>query len=184
MRRSVFVMVGVAIVYAAGLCAYFGGRGLHGVDDVLVAGAAAEVAFDAVPDLRFGGVRIALEDLFRGHDHAGSAKSALRAVLVPEGFLHGVEFAVDGESFDGEHLAPVGLDGKHGATFDRLAVHMDGAGAAERSLTTDVRAGESGDIAEIVNEEQARLHRVGVFLPVDSQVYGSFHGSIPRGYRR
>src|SRR5829696_2318935 len=66
---------------------------LDGFDDVLVAGAAAEVALKAVADFGFGRVRIVVEEGDRGHDHAGGAVAALEAVHLPEAFLDGVELA-------------------------------------------------------------------------------------------
>src|SRR5262245_5017085 len=66
-------------------------RRLHLVHDVLVAGAAAEVALEAVADLVVGRIRVRLENRARGHDHAGRAVAALEAVLLPESFLHRVE---------------------------------------------------------------------------------------------
>src|SRR5689334_14079560 len=93
-RVSVLVMV-VAPMSVASL----GCGGAHGLHDVLVAGATAEVSFEAVADLVVSRVRIALEQLLRGHDHAGRAVSALEAVLIPEGFLDGMQVAVDSEAF-------------------------------------------------------------------------------------
>jgi hypothetical protein len=86
--------------------------------------------------------------------------------------------AVLGEAFDGEDFAAIGLDGEHRAALDGLTVHMNSAGAAKRGLASDMRTGESGDIAEIVDEEQARLHVMGIFFPVDGEIYGSFHGGF------
>src|SRR5262245_26057634 len=60
-----------------------GGVGDRG-DDVLVAGAAAEVALDSVADLRLRGLRVALQQVHRVHEHAGRAEAALQAVLLPE----------------------------------------------------------------------------------------------------
>src|SRR5579863_59776 len=74
-RVSVFVVV-VAMV----LC--LRRQGSHGIDDVLVAGAAAQIAFKPLADLFVAGIGIALDDLFGGHDHSGSAETALQAVLV------------------------------------------------------------------------------------------------------
>ena len=86
------------------------------------------------------GIGIALEQLLDCHDHAGRTEAALQAMLVPEGFLDRVQIAVCGESFNGEDVAAVRLDGEHGAGFDRLAVHHDGAGAANGGFAADVRA--------------------------------------------
>src|SRR5208283_2890345 len=45
----------------------------HGFDDLLVAGAAAEIAFDAVLDLVHRGLRRAPEQLADRHDHSAGA---------------------------------------------------------------------------------------------------------------
>src|SRR4051812_17491373 len=54
-------------------------------DDVVVAGAAADIAFQLLPD---GGLvelaAIAVHDIDRRHDHAGGAIAALQAVIVAE----------------------------------------------------------------------------------------------------
>src|SRR4051812_29746342 len=68
----------------AALCA---GRGLHRLDDVLVAGAAAEIALEAFTDLLVRRVRMPFEDRGRGHDHPRRAVAALEAVLLVEGLL-------------------------------------------------------------------------------------------------
>ena len=67
----------------------------------MVAGAAAQVAFEAVADLFFCGVGVFVEEANGGHDHAWCAVAALEAVVFHEGLLHGVHDAVDGEAFDG-----------------------------------------------------------------------------------
>src|ERR1017187_3499704 len=120
---------------------------LDRVDDVLVARAAAEIAVQTVADLFVGGVRVALQQLAGSHDHARRAEAALEAVLVPEGFLHGVQIAIGGQAFDGDDFAAVGLDGEHGTTFDDFAVERDGAFAADGRFAADVRAGETGAFA-------------------------------------
>src|SRR6476659_8648551 len=48
--------------------------GLHGRDDVVVAGTAADVPFQRVPDGRLVGVAVAGEEVRRDHDHAGGAE--------------------------------------------------------------------------------------------------------------
>src|SRR5882672_754330 len=67
------------------------GRLLHGLYDVLVAGAAAQVALEPVPDLVLRRVRIALEQVRGSHDHAGCAEAALQGVLLVERLLHRVQ---------------------------------------------------------------------------------------------
>src|SRR5262245_41487811 len=52
-----------------------------------VPGAPAEIARDAVADLRLGGVRILVEQGRGGHQHAGDAEPALRHPVPHEGLL-------------------------------------------------------------------------------------------------
>ena len=56
-----------------------GGRaGKHGRDDVLIAGAAADIAFEPVADIGFGGRWIRLSGkIHRAHDHARACRSRI-----------------------------------------------------------------------------------------------------------
>ena len=101
---------------------------------------------------------------------------------VPESFLHGIELAVGGQTFDGQNLAAVGLDGEHGAALDGFAVDMHGASAAQRRLAADVRAGQSGHFAQVVNQQQARLDGVGALLSIEGKSDGSCHVESTSGY--
>ena len=60
---------------------------LDGPYDILVAGAAADVAFKPCADLSFGWVRIVFEQLVGSHNHARGAETTLQAVFFPETFL-------------------------------------------------------------------------------------------------
>src|SRR5258708_5318426 len=124
------------------------GRFANGGHDVLVTGAAAEGAFNAVAHVLFARIWIALEQIAGGHDHPRRAVAALQAVFVPEGLLHDVQLAVRGQAFDGRHLRAVGLDGEDGARLDGLAVDEDRAGAALAGVAADIGAGEAGGGAE------------------------------------
>src|SRR5215467_5991304 len=64
---------------------------LDGLDDVVVTGAAAEIALEPVADLVLRRARIALEKLGGGHDHSRRAEPALQTVLLPERVLDRVE---------------------------------------------------------------------------------------------
>src|SRR6266536_5468095 len=77
------------------------GGPLDGLDDVVIPGAATEVALQPVADLGLRRSRIALEELGGRHDHARSAEAALEPVLLPEAFLDRVELAVLGHALDG-----------------------------------------------------------------------------------
>src|SRR3990167_8421775 len=76
---------------------------LDGLDDIVVPGAAAEVALEPVAYLPLRRLRVALDELGGRHDHARRAEAALQPVLLPEGVLDRVELAVLGKPFDRAH---------------------------------------------------------------------------------
>src|SRR3569832_437074 len=61
---------------------------LHGLDDVLVARAAADVAVQLLANFRFARVRVPLAQVERAHHHARRAEAALQAVAFLERRLH------------------------------------------------------------------------------------------------
>src|SRR5579875_3739181 len=69
------------------------GRPLHGLDDVLIAGAATDVARQRPPDLRLRGVGVLLEQRLRDEHHRRRAEAALEPVLLLEALLEGVQLA-------------------------------------------------------------------------------------------
>src|SRR5688572_11027621 len=94
------------------------GSSLYGIHNMLIAGAAAKIAVDSVPDFLFGGYRVVVKQLFAGHHHAGRAESALQSMLIPKGFLNWMEVAVCCKAFDGCDLRPVCLDSEKTARLD------------------------------------------------------------------
>ena len=145
------------------------GRLLDRLDDVHVAGAAAEVAADPLPDLLLVRVRVLVEQPGRLHDHARRAEAALEAVLVPERLLERVERRAVGHALDRLDLGAVGLDGEHRARLGALAVDVDGARAAVAGVAADVRAGEAEVVAQEVDEQEPRLDVGLVRLAVDGE---------------
>src|ERR671930_2012899 len=133
-------------------------RRVDGLDDVLVAGAAAEVALEPAPDLLVGQpVAVRAEELDAGHDHPRRAEAALERMALPEGLLQRMQLAVVGETLDRRDLAAVGLDCEHGARLHGAAVEMDRAGAADRRVAADLRPGQAEVVAQEVDEQRPRL---------------------------
>ena len=85
--------------YAAS-AAHLGGGGEDGVDDRLVAGAAADVAGDRVDDVVAARVGIAVEQRLGGDDHAGRAEAALRGEAFGEGALQRMQLAGRRQPFE------------------------------------------------------------------------------------
>src|SRR5687767_285172 len=77
-----------------------GGR-LDRLDDIVIAGAAAQIAIEPLPDLPLRGIRLALEQVDRAHDHARRAEAALQRMVLAKGRLHRVQLAVPGQALDG-----------------------------------------------------------------------------------
>ncbi len=150
-------------------------RVLDGLDDVDVAGAAAEVAGDRLANLVVGRIGIAFEEGDGGHHHAGRAEAALQAMLLEEALLHRMQDAALLQPLDGADLRAIGLNGEHRAGLGRDAVHEHRAGAAARRVATDVRAGQVRHLADEVHEQQSRLDLRRNWLPVDRQGDLLFH---------
>src|ERR1700682_3143881 len=68
----------------------------HGIDDVLVAGAAAQIARKCLAHLFFTGRRRFVEKARHVHEDAGRAVAALQAVMVVHRLLQRMVFAVLG----------------------------------------------------------------------------------------
>src|SRR6478735_1716362 len=114
---------------------------LDGRHDVLVAGAAADVALERVPDLALRELALGLlDDADGGHHHARRAVAALEPVMLVEGPLDRVQLAVRREALDGADLRAIGLDGEDGARQRRHSVDLHRAGAARARVTADVGA--------------------------------------------
>ena len=103
---------------------------LDGLEDAHIAGAPAEVAAETFLDFGECGVRVFVEQVVGGEDHAGGADSALRSAAFEEALLDGVEFFATGEAFDRGDARAFGLENGDEAGVDELSVHEDGAGAA------------------------------------------------------
>jgi hypothetical protein len=67
------------------------------------------------------------------------------------------------------------LHGQQRAGLHRLAVEQDGTGAANARFAANVSASQFAVVAQVVNEEGARLDRVLVFDSVDANVGDGFH---------
>ena len=158
----------------------FGG-GQHRLDDVVVAGAAAEVARERLADLLLGRRRVALQQVGRSHDHARRAVAALQPVVLPERLLERMQRALLAHSLDRLDLGAVRLDGEQRARLDRLTVEVDRARAAVGRVAADVRAGEAERFTQEVDQEQAGFDVGALLSTIDGHrdPYGTSHASPP-----
>jgi hypothetical protein len=154
-----------------GLAFYLRGCRFHGIHNVLIARAPAQVSSQGFTDFFFGWRSIAGQKLMRAHDHSRRAVSALQSVLFPEALLQWMEFAVFGHALDSHEVRTVGLNRKHRARLYSQTIRKDRAGAADTRLAADVRSRESRDIADKMREQKPRLN---VFL-IQPSINCDFH---------
>src|SRR5689334_7444836 len=148
----------------------FGRRPQHRLDDVLVAGAAAQVAGQRPAHVLLGRVEALVKERLGGQHHARRAEPALQPVLLPEALLQRVQLAGGGQALDGADLHSVGLYGQHRAGFDRAPVHQHGAGAAVGGVAAHVGPGQAEPAADQVGQQKPRLHLGDLLLAVDCEL--------------
>jgi hypothetical protein len=133
---------------------------LHGVDDLHVAGAAAEVAAQRALDLVPSGVRVRGQELLGGHDHPGDAEAALHGARQHERLLDEVRPLGRAEALDRGDVGAGERRDLGDAREDGLPVHQDHARAAlALAVAGLLGAGEAQVLADDV--EQHRLLLVG-----------------------
>src|SRR6266852_1366972 len=140
---------------------------LHGLEDVPVAGAAADVALQRLLDLVVARARVRTQQGGRAHQHPGRAIPALERVVIAERLLERCELAVFREPFDGLDLRPVGLYREEHAALHELAVDDHRAGAAVPGIAADVAAGQIEVVANEVDQQLADFDLTLVLDAVD-----------------
>jgi hypothetical protein len=151
---------------------------LNGFDDVLIPGAAAEIAFQTVTYLGLAGIGIAIEDLCGSHDHSRSAIAALQSMVFPKSFLHRVELAVPRKSLDGGYIRAVSLDGEHRAGLHSLTIHQHGTGTAQRCLAPDVGSSQVRSVTQVVNQQYAWLNLILALDAINPQFDFGLHAHL------
>src|ERR1700687_3218646 len=130
----------------------------HRFDDVVVAGAAADIAFQLVADgVLVELAAIAVDDIDRRHDHARRAIAALQPVIVAERGLHRMQLVSLRDALAGRDTWAGGLSDQHGAGFDRPAVDMHDTGAALAGVAADMGAGQVQMVAQEIDKKGAVL---------------------------
>ena len=136
----------------------------HGLQDVRLRAAAAQVPGAGVLDFVGGRMRILFQQRRHAHDETRRAIAALQRVLVNERLLHLRQFAVFGQSFDGGDFMALRLDGEFLAGINRQVVQQHRAGAAGRAVAAFLGAGQAGIIPQRVEQRHARFQLKFEFL--------------------
>src|SRR5688572_16260675 len=154
------------------------------LDDVVISGASADVAFEFVPHRRLvESLRMAGDHVGRRHDHAGRAETALQTMMLPERRLHRMQFRAVGKSFDCKDIRAGSLCGKHCAGLHRLAVDMHHTGAALRRVAAHMRSGKSQILPEKMDQKRSVLDVGAHTPPIHHQRYVGHDpslGALPR----
>jgi hypothetical protein len=147
--------------------------GLHNpVYDVLVTGAAAEIARQPSPN----GIRVvgptSLEPRRRGHQHAGRADAALGGTCLLESPLQQVQSVRAAERFDRAHGSSLDLTHRHETAVDRLPVEKHGARPALPFATPFLRPRQAEVLAQHIEQPPERGPLNVHSPPVDHEARG------------
>src|SRR5262249_55147407 len=135
----------------------------HRLENLHVPGAATEIPGQTVADFGLTGMRILLEQIDGGHDHARCADAALGATAFYEGLLHRMQLIWrDRDSLDGGNRRAGDLGNRDQTTVHNLPVYHHTAGAALTFAATLLGAGEVQLFAQHVKQP---LHWIGGRLP-------------------
>src|SRR5690606_6655830 len=116
---------------------------LDGIDNGVIAGAAAVIAGQVLADLLAAWPGVQLEKLGSREEHPRRAVPALQRISVLKGALQMHELTGVGEALDRVDLRTVCLNREHEAPAHHLAIEPYRAGTANTLLAADVRAGEA-----------------------------------------
>ncbi len=129
-------------------------RHLDGVDNLVVARAAADDVFKPLFDFGLRRVGVLGQQRLGGNNHAGCAEAALAAAGVDEGRLDGVQVAVIGHAFDGRDLGVLEALHLQQARLLGNAVDQHQAVAAVVGAAAVLAARQPQVIAQILQQAQ------------------------------
>src|SRR5207244_9692102 len=154
-------------------------RELHGLDDLRVGRAAAQVARKIVPDAVVVGLGVLLEQLARHQDEPRRAEAALQAAAFDERSLHRVEPAA---ILDGRHFAAFGERREIQAAGHGAAVDEHRAAATEALPAAFARAEEAEcvlqDFDQRIVRRHLRRHRLAVQAKLNAAPHFAFCSSM------
>src|SRR5688572_19875547 len=144
-------------------------RLLDRLEDLLVAGAAAEISGDRLLDALARWIRLVLEERLGGHQDTRGAVAALGGAEVGEGALQRMERRPVRQALDGFDRLALALEGQHQAGKPRLAVDQHRARAALAELAAVLGAGQIEVLAQDFQQGLVGCKRHLDRLTVDRQ---------------
>ncbi len=144
-------------------------RQFHRLEDLLVAGAAADVAAEPLLDLLVAHEGVGADGAGRRHHHARDAIAALAGAGLVEGLLENAHLAGPGQvlhRLDGRALH---LGGRHEARLHQHAVDEHRARAALARPAAFLGAGQVQVVAQEIQQPQVGLRGAPHLAAVDGQ---------------
>jgi len=147
----------------------------NGPDDLIVTGASAQIAGEAVAHIRFGWVVVSIKQGFGRDQKSRRADTALQTRVLEEFLLQRMEPRRIAEALDGGDIAILRLDAEHQTGAGHPAIDDDAAGAAVAGQTSFLTAGHVQGVPQ--NFEQAltrfaeKLYRFAIYSRFDNGLF-------------
>ncbi len=140
---------------------------LNSGNNVVVSTAAADVSAHTFADVSVVRAARFFEQRGSGHDLAGGAIATLKSVMLQEGGLDGMQFAILSQALDGGDLVALVHDGKRQTRIYAPSVYMNRACAALAVIATFLRAGKLKVFAQRIEKSDSRLQSNMVLFSID-----------------
>jgi hypothetical protein len=129
------------------------GSGNDRFDNIKIAGASTDIAFKFMPYRYFIDIRtIPSDDIDSGHDHPGGAKATLQGMMFAERSLHGMQRAVNFETFNRSNLGTLTGHGESSAAFYGFSIKMNHAGTTLARIAANVSSRQSQVVAQKIHQ--------------------------------
>ncbi len=152
---------------------------LHRLDDLHVAGAAADVAAERRPDLVLARARIAAQEAGGRHDEARRAVAALGARASRGSRAARPRARRPAQRLDGVDALAGDCCRQRQARQRGLVVDQHRAGAALAAVAPGLGAGQADGLAQVVEQQPVVGDRVGAPAPVQRELENTCHGPFP-----
>ena len=146
--------------------------GLHGGDDVWICAATTNIPAHTFTDSVVIWSAGLVEQRCCRHDLAGCTVTALKAIMLEEGRLRGMQLPVSGESLDGRNRIALMHDRQGEAGKRTSPVHVHGAGATLPVVAAFLCAEQQQPFPERIQQCNPRLDLKPMFLAVDLEYDG------------
>ncbi len=131
----------------------------HRLDDVVVARAAADIAFQIMPNLGLAGLRVLLQKRRRRHHHPRRAEPALQPVIILKRLLNSPQGPIRiGHPLDRRDLGAVQFLRKHRARLHRRPIHMHNTRPTLRRVTPNMRPRQLQMLPQQLNQQRPTLN--------------------------